>query len=132
MRPESTVQNLTRLEHCKATNGHAWRNNVGAYVDEFGRQVRYGLANESKQENDQIKSSDLICTTPEWVYHPVRGWCWLAVLTAYECKPEGWRQLPGDKRALAQANFHDIVRSVGGYAGFVTDPMDLYRIVGRG
>jgi hypothetical protein len=40
--------------------------------------------------------------------------------------------LPGDKRALAQANFHDIVRSVGGYAGFVTDPMDLYRIIGRG
>ena len=39
--------------------------------------------------------------------------------------------LPGDKRALAQAKFHDIVRAACGYAGFVTDPADIPRIIGR-
>ena len=131
-RAESTVQNLTRVEHCNATKGLIYRNNSGAYKDEFGNMVRYGLANESAQENKVIKSSDLIGATPEWVYHPVRGWCWLAVLTAYECKPEGWHLRPSDKRGLAQQRFIDIVRSVGGYAGFVSDPADIYGIIQRG
>jgi hypothetical protein len=130
-RPESTVQNLTRVEHCKLTNGLCYRNNSGAFIDENGRQVRFGLGNDSSQLNKQIASSDLIGATPEWVYHPVRGWCWLAVLTAYECKPEGWHLRPSDKRGLAQQRFIDIVRSVGGYAGFVTDPQDIRGIIGR-
>lgn len=130
-RPESTVQNLTRNDHCKLTNGTIWRNNSGAYQDEFGNMIRYGLANESKQENAVIKSSDLIGITPEYLYHPTRGWGWYGIFTAYECKPEGWRLRPSDKRALAQQRFIDIVRSVGGYGGFVTDPQDIHGIIGR-
>lgn len=130
-RPESTVQNLTRNDHCKLTNGTIWRNNSGAYTDEFGNMIRYGLANESKQENAQIKSSDLIGITPEYLYHPTRGWGWYGIFTAYECKPEGWRLRPSDKRGLAQQRFIDIVRSVGGYGGFVTDPADIRGIIGR-
>lgn len=130
-RDESTVQNLTRVEHVKATNGQIWRNNSGAYVDEHGRMVRYGLANDSKQLNDQIKSSDLIGITPTLITPQMVGYA-LGVFTAYECKPEGWHLRPGDKRGLAQQRFHDIVRQACGYAGFVTDPHDIYGIIGRG
>lgn len=134
-RPESTVQNLTRNDHCKLTNGTIWRNNSGAgrIVGDDGveRMVRWGLANESKQENAVIKSSDLIGITPEYLYHPIQGWRWFGIFTAYECKPEGWRLRPSDKRGLAQQRFIDIVRSVGGYGGFVTDPADMRGIIGR-
>lgn len=131
MRDEATVQNLTRLRHCQLTHGHIWRNNSGAYVDDRGRMVRYGLGNDSAQLNDQIKSSDLIgitplTVTPEWVGHTV------GVFTAYEVKEPGWTLRPGDKRGMAQQRFLDIVASVGGYAGFVTHPDDIQRILRRG
>jgi hypothetical protein len=131
MRAESTVQNLTRHEHCVATRGQIWRNNSGAYQDERGNMIRYGLANESKQENDRIKSSDLIGITPVLITPTMVGMT-LGVFTAYECKPEGWKLRLSDSRGLAQQQFHDIVRQVGGFAGFVSDPRDIYRIIGRG
>lgn len=37
-----------------------------------------------------------------------------------------------DKRGQAQAKFHQIVKDACGFAGFVTDPSDVYRIIGRG
>lgn len=137
---EATVQNLTRVEHCKTTNGQIWRNNSGAYQDEFGNFVRYGLANESKQENELIKSSDLIGITPTLITQEMVGY-WLGVFTAYEVKPSGWamptpiagrplhKQPEATKRAMAQAKFHEIVRAACGYAGFVTDPKDIHRII---
>lgn len=128
---ESTVQNLTRHEHCQATHGQIWRNNSGAYKDEFGRMVRYGLANESAAENERIKSSDLIGITPVLITPAMVGYS-LGVFTAYEVKPSGWHLTPGDKRGLAQQQFHDIVRAACGFAGFVTDPRDIYGIIGRG
>jgi hypothetical protein len=131
MRSEDTNQLMTR--HRFAYTGPIWRNNSGAYQDDkSGRLVRYGLANESKQENEKIKSSDLIGITPELLFHPVRGWGQFGIFTALEIKPEGWKLTPGDKRGNAQLAFHDIVRNVGGYAGFVTDPEnDIRRIIGR-
>ena len=52
---ESRVQSLIRLE--AAENG-VWltRNNVGALLDSNNRLVRYGLANESKEQNRTVKS----------------------------------------------------------------------------
>ena len=41
-----------------------WRNNSGVLPDRTGRPVRYGLANESKELNKVLKSSDLIGLTP--------------------------------------------------------------------
>lgn len=130
-RPESTVQNLTRELHPRVTNGQIWRNNSGAYQDEFGRMVRYGLCNDSAQLNAVIKSSDLIGITPTLITPAMVGY-YLGVFTAYECKPEGWKLTPGDKRGLAQAKFHDIVKQACGFAGFVSDPQDIYGIIGRG
>lgn len=134
MASESAVQSATRVEHCKATNGHAWRNNSGAgrIIGDDGveRMVRWGLANESAQENAVIKSSDLIGITPTLITPDMVGY-WLGVFTAYEVKPPGWRLRPSDKRGLAQQRFHDIVRQSCGYAGFVTDPRDIYGIIRR-
>lgn len=127
-RPESTIQNQTRAKF--AYIGPVWRNNSGAFQDGTGRVIRFGLGNDSKEINKKFKSSDLIGITPVLITPDMIGQV-LGVFTALECKPEDWRQIPSDKRAGAQANFHDIVKRHGGYAGFVSDPDQIYQIVGR-
>lgn len=131
MASEAAIQQLVRVEHCQATRGQIWRNNSGACTDQTGRLVRYGLGNDSAQLNKAVKSSDLIGITPTLITPAMVGYT-LGVFTAYEVKPSDWRMRPGDERALAQQRFHDIVREACGYAGFVTDPRDIYRIIGRG
>lgn len=56
---EARQQSLVRLD---APQHGVWltRNNVGALLDERGVPIRYGLANESKEQNQAIKSADLI------------------------------------------------------------------------
>ncbi len=133
MTSETVNQQRSRLVHCQLTNGVNWRNNSGACTDETGRLIRYGLGNDSAQLNAEIKSSDLIGITPVQAYVEGIGWTVLGVFTALEIKPSGWSLRPGDKRGLAQAKFHDIVKANGGFAGFVTDPeTDIRRIIGRG
>lgn len=129
MASEAAVQQRVRLAF--ADIGPMWRNNSGACTDDTGRLIRYGLGNDSAQLNREIKSSDLIGITPTLIQPHMVGY-WLGVFTALEVKPTGWHQTPGDERASAQAKFHDIVRQSCGYAGFVTDPADIARIIGRG
>jgi hypothetical protein len=135
MSSETVVQQQTRIAHCQLTNGQIWRNNVGAgrIIGDDGseRMIRWGLANDSAQLNAEIKSSDLIGITPTLITPAMVGY-YLGVFTAYEMKPSNWHLRPGDKRGLAQQRFHDIVRAACGYAGFVTDPRDILRIIGRG
>ena len=128
---EASVAQQTALE--AARNGIlTMRNNVGACQDETGRWIRYGLMNESKKQNELIKSSDQIGITPVTAYVEGWGWLMLGVFTAFETKHPGWTFHQSDKRAVAQAAFHDIVRNHGGFAGFVTDPaQDVKRICRR-
>lgn len=126
---ETAVQQHARLAMARM-GCQVWRNNSGAYQDEHGNFIRYGLANESKQQNEIIKSSDLIGITPTLIQPHMVGYS-LGVFTALEIKPSDWHMRPGDKRAIAQAKFHTIVREACGYAGFVTDPADIPRIIGR-
>lgn len=115
-----------------ANNGTIlYRNNVGACETTDGRQIRYGLCNESKQLNDRIKSSDYIGITPVLI-GPQHLGTLMGVFTAVETKKPGWHMTPSDKRAIAQAAFHDIVRQAGGYAGFAQSVEDFMRIIGRG
>jgi hypothetical protein len=125
---ETAVQNIARRD--AAFFGPVWRNNSGVLLDANGTPVRFGLANESKKENERVKSSDLIGITEVMITGDMIGQT-IGVFTAYECKPEGWTLRPSDKRAHAQAAFHAIVRKSGGYAGFVTKPEDVLRIIGR-
>lgn len=127
---EAAVQTHARLEFAKI--GPAWRNNSGACYDTTGRLIRYGLGNDSAQLNRVIKSSDLIGITPVTAYLQSSGWVTLGVFTALEVKESGWSFRPGDERAVAQAKFHEIVREVGGFAGFVTKPEDIHGIIRRG
>ena len=127
---EAGVQQQTRLLHCQLTGGQIWRNNSGAMTGETGRVVRYGLGNDSAQLNKVIKSSDLIGITPVRIEPHMVGY-FLGVFTAYECKPPGWKLLPSDTRGLAQQRFLSIVKESCGFAGFVTNPIDIHGIIGR-
>jgi hypothetical protein len=114
---EAWAQSRIRLE--AAQRGEVlWRNNVGALKDASGRWVRYGLANDSKQMNDVLKSSDLVgiaplLITPAHVGHTV------GQFAAVECKEPGW-QFTGDAHETAQLAFIKLVISKGGRAGFAT------------
>lgn len=125
---ETAVKQRTQLAF--ANIGPIWRNNSGAFKDETGRMIRYGLCNDSAQLNKLIKSSDLIGITPVMAFLASTGqWHRLGVFTALEIKETGWHPTPSDERAIAQAKFHDIVREAGGFAGFVNDPVDIHSII---
>ena len=130
MANEATVQQQTRLAMARL-GAQIWRNNSGACTDDTGRLIRYGLGNDSAQLNAVIKSSDLIGVMPITVQPHMVGQT-IGVFTALEIKAPGWALRPGDKRGLAQAAYHDIVRQAGGFAGFVTDPNDIIGIISRG
>lgn len=130
MTTEALVQQQSALL-IESLEGRAWRNNSGAYIDDNGREVRYGLNNESKKVNEKVKSSDLICIVPTLITPEMVGYH-LGVFTALEIKKPGWRRIPSDKRAEAQDAFHQIVRKSCGFAGFVTHTDDVLRIIRRG
>lgn len=116
---ESYQQSLVRLE---APHFGVWltRNNVGALLDTTGRPVRYGLANESAQQNAVIKSSDLIgirsvTITPQHVGHVI------GQFVAREMKESTWNY-KGNKHEKAQRAFIDFINSKGGDAAFCTGP----------
>lgn len=128
---EDAVTSHSRLEF--ANIGPLWRNNSGAFKDDTGRLIRFGLGHESAATNAEMKSSDYIGITPVVAYlASLQRWATLGVFTALEMKPGGWKLNPSDKRGHAQANFHRIVREAGGFAGFVTDPKDVHKYILRG
>ncbi len=104
-----------------------WRNNVGAVTTDDGRHIRFGLCNDSAAVNKNIKSSDLIgvtqvTITPEMVGQTV------GVFTSIEVKKEGWAY-SGTDREEAQKKWHDLVRSLGGLAGFASSVSEFMEIV---
>jgi len=115
---EARVQSEVRLE--AASKGvRLWRNNVGQLLDEQGRPIRYGLANESKALNESLKSSDLIGWRPVTVTADMVGRK-LAVFVSRECKRPGWHMTPGDDRAQAQARWLALIAADGGDACFAS------------
>lgn len=106
---------------------HLFRNNRGAFKDDTGRVVRYGLANDSKQLNKVVKSGDLIGwqlmrITPDMVGKTV------PIFASVECKPEDWKP-PRKGDALedyeAQLAWAQLVLAAGGRALFVTSADQL-------
>ena len=116
---EAGVQQRIRLGFANEGN-IAWRNNVGALPHpETGQPVRYGLCNDSKKLNQQIKSGDLIgikrrVITPTDV-GSVIGQFW-----SRECKPYGWQFNPNDAHHAAQLRWIELVTRFGGDAKFST------------
>lgn len=106
-----------------------FRNNSGAWKDDTGRFMRYGLGSfDSKR--DKLASSDYIGITPVFITPDMVGQV-IGVFTAVEMKPSDWKFVQSDERALHQRNFHDIVKKAGGFAGFATCVADFRRIISR-
>lgn len=100
-----------------------WRNNNGATKDKTGRQIRYGLANDSAAMNKVIKSHDLIGITPV-IVTPAHVGATLGVFTSIEVKRPGW-VYEGTPREIAQLKWAELIWSAGGISKFATGPEDL-------
>lgn len=111
---------------------YLWRNNVGAgslyplndlceacqlAVGPKVRMIRWGLANQSKRINSEIKSGDLIGGKPTLITADMVG---STVLKFYsrECKSEGW-EWRGTEREVAQLAWTTLINSLGGDAAIV-------------
>jgi hypothetical protein len=122
VKSESAVQSEIRLAAHDA-GVRLWRNNVGVARDPKGRAVRFGLANESKNVNERIKSGDLIgwrevVITPDMVGKT------LAQFVSIECKREGYR--PGKtKREIAQRRWAQLIVDAGGLALIVSNVVEF-------
>jgi len=119
---EAWAQSAIRLEASRK-GLYLFRNNVGALEDRSGRLVRYGLANDTKQMNETLKSGDLIgwrpvLIQPQHVGHTV------AQFISREVKAPGW-QYTGAARESAQLAWANLVNSRGGDAAFATGPGSL-------
>ncbi len=112
---EAAIQNLIRLE-ASAKGLRVWRNNVGVLMDERGIPVRYGLANDSKQMNTHIKSSDLIGIRPVLITQAHVGQT-IGQFVAREVKRASWHYT-GTARELAQLRYLELVVSLGGDGQF--------------
>lgn len=121
---ESRVQSIVRLEAGRIPGLTLWRNNVGVLTDKTGRPVRYGLANDTKELNEKIKSHDLIgwrtiTITPEMVGKL------FAQFVSRECKEEDWTPAPPTNKdkfehEQAQRMWSAKLILAGGDAKFVT------------
>jgi hypothetical protein len=114
---ESAVQAVVRLEAARK-GMRLWRNNVGALLDTRGVPVRYGLANDSKQVNEKVKSGDLIGWRPMLIDHSKVGSV-IAQFVSRECKQPGWNY-KGDEHEQAQLKWAELVVADGGDAQFCT------------
>jgi len=119
---EAHAQSLVRLE-AGQKGVHLWRNNVGVLVDQTGRPVRFGLANESHAINRVLKSSDLVGWRPVLI-GPEHVGRLMAQFVSRECKPAGWTY-KGDEHEKAQKAWLDLVTQAGGDAAFATGPGTL-------
>ena len=107
-----------------------FRNNSGVLNDALGRPVRFGLGNESKKQNEHIKSSDLIGITPIIITQEMVGKT-IGVFTSLEIKREDWTFSPKDKREVAQKNWIDFILMHGGFAGFANSVDRVIEILKR-
>lgn len=98
---------------------HLWRNNVGAGRSEEGQFMRWGLANDSKQLNEVIKSGDLIGARTRVVTPDMVGSV-IAQFLSLEVKRYGWKYT-GTPREVAQLNWIDHINAIGGEARFIAD-----------
>ena len=119
---EAGVSQRTELAFADL-GGVLWRNNVGAFLDVRGVPVRYGLANTSKKINKETKSGDGIGCLP-MVILPRHVGRTFGLFVSIESKKAAW-VWKGNKHELAQANWGQIVTSLGGVGMFCNDPVQI-------
>ncbi len=125
---EAWAQQRDRMTVARA-GGMAWRNNVGATparcpdCNAPQRPVRYGLANDSHQLNQKIKSADLICSIPRLITLEMVGTT-IAQFGSIESKRPGWTY-SGTPREVAQAAWAALLLQQGAFAKFSTGDIEL-------
>ena len=113
---EAWAQSALRIEASRK-GVKLFRNNVGALQDaKSKRLVRFGLANDSKTQNEILKSGDLIGLRPTLIAGHIYG-----IFVSREMKAPGW-QYTGTEREVAQLNWINLINSCGGDAAFATGP----------
>lgn len=112
---EAAIQQQIRLALSRA-GSVMHRNNVGAYRDDQGRVIRYGVGNPG--------GSDLIGWTPVIITHDMVGGM-LGVFTAIEVKA------PKGRPTEAQLNFIRQVQLAGGIAGIARSTQDALALLTR-
>lgn len=111
---EKQVQELIQME--ASTKGHRlFINSSGAFQDNTGRLVRFGLGHTTK--NQAFKSSDLIGFTMVTITPDMVGKK-LPVFTAMECKKPSWKYAE-TIREVGQKKFIDVIKTNNGIASFV-------------
>jgi hypothetical protein len=108
---EATIQAAVRLAASRQ-GWQLWRNNVGVLLDSRGVPVRYGLANDCKAVNANIKSADLIGIRPVVITQEMVGMT-IGQFVSLECKVDISKR---DQRRDAQERWMVIVNAAGGYA----------------
>jgi len=121
-RSESAIQAAARVR-ASQLGWRVFRNNVGAMQDANGRVVRFGLANESAQQNHRIKSGDLIGIRPVLITQAMVGQT-IGQFVSIECKAEDWRH-DESERTLAQMQWLHLVRALGGHALMITNEAEV-------
>ena len=114
---EAEVLAIVRLEASRL-GLRLWRNNVGATYTEKGAFIRYGLANDSKNINEIIKSADLIGIRPILI-KPEHVGLVIGQFVSREIKPTGWKYR-GSEREVAQMEWANLIITLGGDAAIVT------------
>ena len=112
---EAGVLSRVRLEASRK-GCRLWRNNVGATYTDKGHFLRYGLANDSRKMNSQIKSADLIGIRPVVIRPEMVGWT-IGQFVSREVKTPGWRY-KATPREQAQLRWAELIISLGGDAAF--------------
>ncbi len=110
---EAIVQRDVRLEYARAGK-YLFRNNRGAGKMESGNYVRYGLANDSKQLGDAVKSADLIGWESILITADMVNLKFARFLSV-EVKAEDY-QYSGTLQELAQLKWAALVNEQGGRA----------------
>lgn len=119
---EGAISNDVRLEAGRK-GVRLFRNNVGACMDDRGRPIRYGLANDSKQMNQRVKSSDLIGIRPVLITESMIG-ATIGQFVAREVKASSW-VYRGNDHELAQLRFMTLIVGLGGDACFTNHDNSL-------
>lgn len=118
-RLEGYAQSLIRRE-APRRGWLLFRNNVGAYRPEGSKRfIRYGLANDSAQMNEAVKSADLIGLRPVLIT-PAHVGTTIGQFVSIEAKHPGWKPGEDAKREKAQFAWAGLIRSKGGLAVFST------------
>ena len=133
--PEQHASKVVRLR-ASSLGMKLMRNNSGAYQDDTGRLIRFGLGNESKRVNDHIKFGDYIGWTPITITPEMIGKT-VAVFTNIEIKPgekgvkNALRKAENkpESREAGQLRAINLVREAGGIAWFAGDEQHVDMIL---